>query len=89
MRLMTLMRLLGRLLSWPDKVTNPQCDRSTLACFIQILYIHFDLPCLINISTTGYQRRIILSKTSNIGFYNMEIEHFESVVSFAIFIPPD
>ena len=49
MRLMTLMRLLRRLLSWPDKVTSPRCDRSTLLCFIQILYIHFDPPCLISI----------------------------------------
>ena len=52
--LMTSMRLLIRPLNWPDKVTSPRCDRSTLLCFIQILYIHFDPPCLINTSTTDY-----------------------------------
>ena len=54
MHSMILMRLLRRLLNWPDKVTSPRCDWSTLLCFIQILYIHFDPPCLINISTTDY-----------------------------------
>ena len=29
MHLMTLMRLLRRLLSWPDEVTSPRCDWST------------------------------------------------------------
>ena len=76
MHLMTLMRLLRKLLNWPDEAIN--------LCFTQILYIHFDPSCLISILTTDYERLIVSFKVSSLAFYNIKLKHFETVVSFAI-----